>query len=110
MTAIIAPSVQVRRAYSIAEGFAMLEKCRPELILADIVMPDGGGIELIEQMRTDQRYIDIPVILLTAGNHEHTYFNRYDTRLTVHHASGLSPDKALRYIGAILAEIGPNPN
>lgn len=109
MVAVTAPGVQVRHAYTIEEAFALLERLRPDLILADIVMPDAGGIELIERMRSDRRYLDVPVILLTAGKHEHTYFNHYDTHITINHASGLSPEKVLRYIGAILTEIGPNP-
>lgn len=104
---IIAPNIQVRRAYSIDEGIAWLEKGAPDLILADVVMPGGGGVELIEHMRSKRLCLHASVILLTAGTHEHTYFNQYDTRLTIHHPTGLAPEKVVKYLGAILAEIGP---
>jgi len=111
MVAIIAPNIQVRRAYSVDEGIAWLEKAPPDLILADVVMPGGGGgVELLEYMRSKQLGLHVPVILLTAGTHEHTYFHQYDSRLTIHHPSGLAPERLVKYLGAILAEIGPNPD
>jgi signal transduction histidine kinase len=110
MVAIIDPAIHVRHAYEVAEGLALLAESTPDLILADVVMPDAGGVELIEQMRREGRYLHVPVILLTAGEHEHTFFNRYGTTLTVQRASGLTPSSVLKYLGALLAEIGPNPD
>jgi CheY-like chemotaxis protein len=110
MLTIIAPNIRVRRAYSIDEGITWLEKAAPDLILADVVMPSGGGVELIEHMRNKGLCLHVPVILLTAGTHEHTYFNQYDTKLTIHHPSGLAPERVVKYLDAILAEIGPNPD
>ncbi|MFN3980971.1 MAG: two-component system response regulator [Caldilinea sp.] len=110
MVAIIDPNIRVHRAYSIDEGIAWLEKAAPGLILADVVMPGGGGVELIEHMREKGLCLHVPVILLTAGIHEHTYFNQYDTKLTIHHPSGLAPERVIKYLNAILAEIGPNPD
>ena len=110
MVAIIAPAIQVRRAYSLEEGIAWLEKTSPDLILADVVMPGGGGVELIEHMRNRQLCLQSPVILLTAGTHEHSYFNQFGTNLTIHHPSGLAPERVVKYLGAILSEIGPTPD
>ncbi len=110
MVAIIAPNIQVRRAYSMEDGIAWLERASPDLILADVVMPGGGGVELIEYMRNKQVCLHVPVILLTAGTHEHTYFNQFSTDMTIQHPSGLAPEQVVKYLGAILGEIGPTPD
>lgn len=107
MVASINPAISVRRAYDITEAIVLLEKAAPDLILADVVMPTAGGVELIEQMRRDGRYLHIPVILLTAGAHEHAHFKPYDTTLSLHSAAGLTPNSLLKYLAALLAEIGP---
>lgn len=41
------------------------EKC-PDLIIMDIQMPGMNGLEAIRQIRNEQKFIDIPIIALTA--------------------------------------------
>jgi len=47
--------------------FDLLERMTPELILLDIQMPDVNGFDIIQQLKDDPRYTDIPVIFMT-GN------------------------------------------
>jgi len=47
--------------------FELLEKVFPEVIILDIQMPDNSGFDIIEQLKADRRYKDIPVIFLS-GN------------------------------------------
>lgn len=37
----------------------------PDLVLLDIVLPKKDGFEILEEMRSDKRLKDLPVILLT---------------------------------------------
>ncbi len=37
-----------------------------DIIILDIIMPVISGLELLEQLRTDPRYDDIPIIMLTS--------------------------------------------
>jgi putative two-component system response regulator len=46
--------------------FNLLEKVRPDLILLDILMPEVGGFEAMERLKTDARYAGIPVVFLTS--------------------------------------------
>jgi len=39
-----------------------------DIILLDIVMPVMDGIEFLKQMKTNSKYIDIPVIILTTDD------------------------------------------
>jgi CheY-like chemotaxis protein len=43
-----------------------LETVKPNLILLDGNMPVMSGFQMLERMRQDSRYKDIPVIMLTA--------------------------------------------
>jgi len=47
--------------------FEILEKVYPELIILDIQMPESNGFDIIQQLKADPRYQNIPVIFLS-GN------------------------------------------
>ena len=48
------------------EALQILEHTRPDLILADIMMPTVDGYALFEQVRGRPEWADIPVIFLTS--------------------------------------------
>jgi DNA-binding NtrC family response regulator len=54
----------VRRAATVAEARRELERSRPVVVLCDVVLPDGKGMEILEQLREDS---GTEVILIT-GN------------------------------------------
>lgn len=47
------------------DGLAALEAGKFDLILLDILMPVMGGIEMLEVMKKNENWKNIPVILLT---------------------------------------------
>lgn len=49
-----------------AAALARLDTVRPDLVLADVMMPRIDGFELLRQLRTDPKNATIPVILLSA--------------------------------------------
>ena len=53
-------------ASSAQEGFDILNKHIPDLILMDLVMPEMDGYEMIEILKSTRRFMGIPVIILTA--------------------------------------------
>ena len=48
------------------EALAAIEKHTPTMVISDIVMPEMNGYELCQQIKTDERLREIPVILLTS--------------------------------------------
>lgn len=52
-------------AYSGAEALIQLAKHKPDLVVLDILMPEIGGLEVLEHMRETPSLAQIPVILLT---------------------------------------------
>ena len=50
-------------AANMKEGIAAAKAEKPDLVILDVMLPDGDGFSLMEQIRT---WTDIPVIFLTA--------------------------------------------
>ncbi len=56
---------EVESAFTGAEGSEKAEKFRPDLILLDLYLPDGNGLDLLEQFRA--RFPSTSVIIMTAA-------------------------------------------
>ena len=48
------------------EAISLLERSRPALVLLDLMMPEMDGFELLERMRREDGWRDIPVVVVTA--------------------------------------------
>lgn len=51
---------------SLAKARARIKKTPPELLLLDRNLPDGDGVDLLAEIRADEKLSTLPVILLTA--------------------------------------------
>lgn len=47
------------------EGWNQLENQRVHLVLSDVQMPRMSGLSLLEKIRADERFKDLPVVILT---------------------------------------------
>ncbi len=56
---------QVIEAANGLEALKKLEKIIPDVMLLDIIMPYMDGLEALEKIKADDRFKDIPIILLT---------------------------------------------
>jgi len=52
-------------AYDGSEGLQKVEQAKPDLIVLDVMMPKKSGFVLFKQLKKDERYRDIPVLMLT---------------------------------------------
>jgi DNA-binding response OmpR family regulator len=46
-------------------GLVKASSAKPDLMLLDLMMPDLGGIRVLEELRADPTMADIPVIVVT---------------------------------------------
>ena len=63
---LLAPYYNVTAACDGKEALERLHERLPDLVLADVMMPQMSGIELCQQVKRDLRTRTLPVILLTA--------------------------------------------
>lgn len=61
-----------------ARGFAdgatfwkALQSERPMLVVLDVMLPEMDGVELLQRLRTDARFVSLPVIMATAKGAEY---------------------------------------
>jgi len=52
--------------FEAASGVKYARQNRPNLILMDIILPGLTGPEIIASLKTDQQFINIPVVFLSA--------------------------------------------
>lgn len=63
------------------DGHAALEAAEGDtfgVIILDVGMPGLDGFELLERLRTDQRYDDTPIVMLTAAGSERDVVRGFD--------------------------------
>lgn len=57
---------EILQAQSGSEAMVSIKNHLPDLIISDVMMPDGDGLELLSEIRKDPEFAFLPVILLTA--------------------------------------------
>ena len=65
--ALQGPAIEITVCRTLAQARAAAAENRTDLLILDVNLPDGSGLELLEQIR---RTSDVPVILLTANDLE----------------------------------------
>ena len=56
-------------AATVAEGLDLLDRRRPDVVLLDLVLPDGTGLDVTRAIR-EERGLDVPIIILSAHGEE----------------------------------------
>lgn len=49
------------------EGLWKVKQAKPDLIVLDIMMPKKSGFVVLKQLKSDEKYGDIPVLMLTGA-------------------------------------------
>lgn len=68
--AMRATSHEVHIAGDGAEGLALIERERPDLIFTDVSMPNLDGFELADAVKARPHLAAIPVVIMTASGDE----------------------------------------
>lgn len=53
-------------AYDGNEGLQKVKQTHPDLIVLDVMMPKRSGLVLFKELKRDEKYKDIPILMLTA--------------------------------------------
>ena len=64
-TLLSAEGYEVATASDGLAGLVKATSSHPSLVLLDLMMPDLGGVRVLEEMRDDPELADIPVIVVT---------------------------------------------
>jgi len=76
---------EVDVAYNGVEGIEKVKANPPDAIVLDVMMPEKDGYEVCKELKAEEKYADIPIILLTAVA-SHVTSTRYS------HADGMSTE------------------
>lgn len=71
---------EVEVAYDGVQGLEKVKANPPDAIVLDVMMPEMNGYEVCKQLKEDQAYSGIPIIMLTAvASHvSSTRYSHYD--------------------------------
>lgn len=58
--------------YDAAAAWAEIERRRPDLVVIDVELPNGNGLAVCEMLAHDERFRDLPVIVLTGRRDQET--------------------------------------
>ena len=76
---------EVDVAYNGVEGIEKVKANPPDAIVLDVMMPEKDGYEVCNELKSDDKYSEIPIVLLTAVA-SHVTSTRYS------HADGMNTE------------------
>ncbi len=62
------PDCTLHLAVSVRDGIEMVDRLRPDLVLVDLHLPDGSGLEVAEWMRKMPALAHVPVVVVSADS------------------------------------------
>jgi DNA-binding NarL/FixJ family response regulator len=60
----------VGQAGSVAEAIALAEKLAPDVVVTDVRLPDGTGLDVVRALRTDRPDVGLVVLTMYAGDEQ----------------------------------------
>jgi len=58
------------QAGSVAEGIALAEELQPDVVVTDVRLPDGSGLDIVRTLRKENRQIGLVVLTMYAGDEQ----------------------------------------
>jgi DNA-binding NarL/FixJ family response regulator len=85
------------------EALMWMSEARPDLILADVVMPGIDGHALLRRLRAAPRTAQLPVVLLSARSRPDDRAAGYQTGADVYLTKPFEPEELVAVLGRLLA-------
>ena len=89
-------------ANSGATALEQVKKDRPDLIILDVMMPPPNGFQVCRQLKDDEQYKDIPIILLTAKSSESDQFWGMESGADAYVTKPYNPEELLSKVKDLL--------
>ncbi len=94
----------VYRAHNVSQAYSYLEETKPDLIVADIMMPGVDGLTMIRQIKSKPELSDIPTVVLSALASEHDKEAALEAGATAFLAKPFTANELKDVIEPILAQ------
>jgi two-component system phosphate regulon response regulator PhoB len=89
-------------AFDTVQATTQAIRLKPDLILLDIMMPAGGGLEALKNIRANVKTFSIPVIVLTAKGDKETKEAAEELGVSGYFSKSVDMDELLKRIKEIL--------
>jgi two-component system alkaline phosphatase synthesis response regulator PhoP len=100
---------KVAAAYGGVEGLEKVKTEKPDLIVLDVMMPDKDGYEVCKELKADEKYRSIPILLLTAvvskiSSTKYTQQMGMETEADDYVDKPVEPDELVRRIEVLISK------
>ena len=99
----LASRYRVIEAADGASGLAAARTHQPDLVLSDVMMPELDGVALTRALRSDARFSDVPIVLLSAWSDESSTLAGLEAGADDYLTKPFSPDELLARLDNFLA-------
>jgi cyclic di-GMP phosphodiesterase len=84
-------------------ALALLREAQPDIVLLDLMMPMVSGLEILTEIRADEQFSFLPVIILTAATDRETKLQSLELGATDFLGKPLDPSELVARIRNVLA-------
>lgn len=102
-------SYRVRTVSTGQEALKAMEAETPDLVLLDLMLPGVSGIEVLQEIRRQEAWRDVPVILLTAKSSEIDRVEGFRQGADDYVPKPFSPQEVVLRVGAVLRRVRQEP-
>jgi len=100
---------EVVAAYDGVEGLKKARSENPDLIVLDVMMPNKDGYEVCKELKADEKYRAIPILLLTAvveniPSSKYTQQMGMETEADDYVDKPVEPDELVKRVEALIAK------
>ena len=96
---------EVVKAASLTEARSALAEAEPDLILLDVLLPDGSGFDFLRELRSEPKTSAIPVMMITARGDEADRVSGLDSGADDYIVKPFMPREFTARIRAVLRRI-----
>jgi DNA-binding NarL/FixJ family response regulator len=93
----------VQVASNARDAWQLLEQTTPDLVISDIMMPQVSGYEFLKQMREDVRFLNLPVVFLTAKGMTKDRIEGYNAGCDAYLSKPFNPDELVAIAENLIA-------